>query len=182
MRNLVKQFVIACRDGISLPEPIYEFGAYQIQRGYGDLRPLLPGKRYIGADLRAGPGVDVLLDLHKIDLPDDSIGTALVMDTLEHVERPADAIRELHRVLQPEGILLLVTVLAFHIHECPADYWRFTPMGLELLMKPFPLAWVFAVGNPKLPHTVAAVGFKRPSSAKILTPLWRDLQLWQKQK
>ena len=38
--------------------------------------------------MREGPGVVRILDLHGLDVPDNSVGTVIMMDTLEHVEYP----------------------------------------------------------------------------------------------
>jgi ubiquinone/menaquinone biosynthesis C-methylase UbiE len=46
---------------------------------------------------------------------------------LEHVRRPWIAINEMHRILQPDGYILITTLFSFHIHGYPDDYWRFTP-------------------------------------------------------
>ena len=65
MRENVKSFVALCADALDLREPIYEFGSYQVagQEGLADLRPLFRGRRYVGCDMRPGPGVDEVMDL-----------------------------------------------------------------------------------------------------------------------
>ena len=88
MRQSVKEFVKICADTFFIPEPICEFGSLQVpgQVGIADLRPLFPNKKYVGADMREGPSVDVILNLHNIDLPTESVGTVLMLEILEHVE------------------------------------------------------------------------------------------------
>ena len=88
MRDTIKHFVRLVAEFLPIHEPIVEFGALQVagQQGFADLRPLFPGKQYLGTDVRAGPGVDRILDLHNIDLDAESVGTALALETLEHVE------------------------------------------------------------------------------------------------
>src|SRR5215471_3556816 len=87
-----KGFVTLVRDSVPLEGPIYEFGAFQVPGQDGDLRGLFPGHKYVGSDFRPGPGVDVILDLHHLDLPDESVATAICLDTLEHVEYPERAV------------------------------------------------------------------------------------------
>jgi SAM-dependent methyltransferase len=115
MRELIRQFVETCAQTLPISEPICEFSSFQVlgQEDLADLRPFFPGKKYVGADMREGPGVDIILNLHHIDLPSDSIGTVLVMDTLEHVEFPRKAIKEVHRILKPHGILIISSVMNF---------------------------------------------------------------------
>ncbi|MDH5374551.1 MAG: class I SAM-dependent methyltransferase [Candidatus Bathyarchaeota archaeon] len=162
MRELIRQFVEICAQTLPISEPIYEFGSFQVlgQEDLADLRPFFPGKKYVGADMREGPGVDIILNLHHIDLPSDSIGTVLVMDTLEHVEFPRKAIKEVHRILKPHGILIISSVMKFPIHAHPHDYWRFTPEAFKSLIKPFSLSFVDFIGESAFPHTVVGIGFK----------------------
>jgi len=92
--------------------------------------------------MREGPGVDVILSLHNINLTSESIGTILCMDTLEHVEYPRKAVEEAYRVLKPNGTLIMSSIMAFHIHDYPADYWRFTPEAFKSLHNPFESTFV----------------------------------------
>ena len=87
MRKSLKDFARIVAETLPAAEPIYEFGARQVagQERFADLRPLFPGKIYVGCDMRPGPGVNRVLDLHALDLPSDSVGTVLCFDTLEHV-------------------------------------------------------------------------------------------------
>jgi 2-polyprenyl-3-methyl-5-hydroxy-6-metoxy-1,4-benzoquinol methylase len=47
--------------------------------------------------MREGLGVDRILDLHDIDLPSESAGTIICLDTLEHVEYPHRALEDICR-------------------------------------------------------------------------------------
>ena len=171
------EFVKVCAASLPLAEPVYEFGSRWVRGGgAADMRPFFPGKKFVGTDLRVGRGVDIILDLHQIDLPTDSVGTALLLDTLEHVEYPRRAMDELHRVLKPEGLLILTTVFRFQIHSRP-DYWRFTPKGLLSLLTPFEAVDVYALGDVTDPHTVAAVAGKTDSFNRAA--LARDLTAWK---
>lgn len=162
MREVVRQFVEICAQTLPISEPIYEFGSFQVlgQEDLADLRRFFPGKKYVGADMREGPGVDIILNLHHIDLPSDSIGTVLLMDTLEHVEFPRKAIKEVHRILKPHGIFIMSSVMKFPIHDYPHDYWRFTPEAFKSLIKPFSSSFVDFIGESAFPHTVVGIGFK----------------------
>ena len=144
MRILIKRFVRLIAETLPISEPIYEFGALQVsgQEGFADIRTLFPGKKYVGADIREGTGVDVILNLHHINLPPESVGTVLILDTLEHVEFPRKAIEEAHRILKSNGILVISSVMYFPIHDYPYNYWRFTPEAFRSLLKPFTASFV----------------------------------------
>lgn len=181
MRELIRQFVKICAATLPLPEPIYEFGSLQVpgQEGFADLRPFFPGKTYVGADMRAGPGVDVILDLHQLDLPAESVGTALILDTLEHVEYVRQAVAELHRIIRPGGVLIMSSVMNYVIHDYPHDYWRFTPEAFKSLLQQFESAFVNFAGNPDFPHTVIGVGFKGPVPQETMDLLAQRLEGWK---
>jgi SAM-dependent methyltransferase len=179
MRALIKEFVSLITQSLPIKEPIYEFGSLQVpgQEGFADLRPLFPDRQYIGCDIEGGPGVDRILDLHSSALPSESVGTVLCIDTLEHVEYPHLALREVGRILYPGGIAVISSVMNHHIHNYPFDYWRLTPEGFKSLLKPFPSSFVGYGGDKHFPHTVVGIGFKgvQPN----VEPFIRMYEDWQ---
>ena len=58
MRDNTKAFCRIVAESFDCPGPIYEFGSYQTrdQVEYANLRGLFLGRRFVGCDLRAGPG------------------------------------------------------------------------------------------------------------------------------
>ncbi|HDS85496.1 MAG TPA: class I SAM-dependent methyltransferase [Phycisphaerales bacterium] len=180
MRQVVKDFAAIVSQTLPVTEPVYEFGALRVagQEEFADLRPLFAGKEYVGADMREGLGVDKVLDLHTIDLPDESVGTVLCLDTLEHVEYPHTAMREIHRILKPDGLAVISSVMLFRIHAYPYDYWRFTPEAFRSLLKPFTSAFAGYAGEESFPHTVVGIGFKGTSLS--LSEFEDKYTRWQK--
>ncbi|RJR21277.1 MAG: class I SAM-dependent methyltransferase [Nitrospiraceae bacterium] len=162
MREIIKDYVEIASQTLPLMEPVYEFGALQVpgQEGFADLRRLFRGKEYVGCDMREGPGVDRVLNLHNIALPSESVGTVLIMDTLEHVEFFREAVKEVHRILKPGGAAIVSSVMNFSIHNFPYDYWRFTPEGFKSLLSIFSSSFVDFLGEETFPHTVIGLGFK----------------------
>ena len=175
MRDNVKAFVTDVAELFEIREPIYEFGSLQVsgQEGYADLRPLFPGKQYVGCDARSGIGVDRIEDLMGLSLGDEMVGTVLILDTLEHVENCHRAMDEVYRVLKPEGILAISSVMLFPIHEYPSDYWRFTPEAFRLLLRRFPTALVSYEGEPEIPHTVIGLASKSRLSEEAVAEYLR---------
>lgn len=183
MRQSIKDFVELVVNVFSLEAPVYEFGSRQVesQIGWADLRPYFSfvSGRYIGCDLEDGPGVDRILDVTNTDLDDVSVGTILMLDTLEHVEYLRLAMEECYRILKPEGIIIISSVMAYPIHEYPCDYWRFTPQGFESLLQQFSSCIVDYAGPEDLPHTIVGIGAKRGFSDFESLESNRLIQEWK---
>jgi SAM-dependent methyltransferase len=181
MQKHIRKFVELAVKSLPVAEPVYEFGSLQVHTDEpdADLRPLFKDLRFVGADFREGIGVDHVLDLHDIDLQDDSVGTVIALDTLEHVEYPRQAVREMHRVLKPGGIAIISSVMNFPIHGYPNDYWRFTPEGFRSLLNVFEDQFVGSCGSdPDFPQSVVGVGFKGPSGD--ISGFEADYALWER--
>jgi hypothetical protein len=182
MRTTIFKLVAALGSAAAVPEPIYEFGAYRVpgQEGRGDVRSCFPGRRFIGCDRSAGLGVDEIQDLHHLTLPDNAIGTALLLDTIEHVREPFRATAELYRCLQPGGLLMMTSVMYFPIHLHPDDYWRFTGSGFASLVQAFDDSIVEMIGLRTLPHTVVAAAFKKPVSPAFRRAVSDVMAAWKR--
>ena len=119
--------------------PYLEVGS----KDYGstqDLRALVASdERYIGVDLEAGPGVDVVVDLaqpfDEVDakLEGARFGTIFCLSVLEHCRQPFVTADNLTRLLTPGGRLCISVPFAWKFHGYPSDYWRFTHEGVKLL-------------------------------------------------
>ena len=183
MRQSIKQFVKIVSETLPISEPIFEFGSLQVQgqEDFADMRPFFPNKEYVGCDMRAGPGVDRIVNLHNMEILSESVGTILILDTLEHVEDLRSALDEVYRVLKPDGIVVVTSVMNFPIHEYPFDYWRFTPEGFKSLLKHFEHQYVDFAGDELFPHTVVGVAFKHSISEDALYEFKRRLVQWKKQ-
>jgi SAM-dependent methyltransferase len=162
MRPHIHAFVKKCAELLPSPEPIVEIGAFQVpgQEKISDLRPLFPGKNYTGCDMQPGIGVDRIENIHALQFSDGEVGTFVLADTLEHVSDPIRGMREIHRCLREDGVAIFTSVMHFHIHGYPNDYWRFTPEAFRLLAEPFATAAIFYGGPEKFPHTVCGVAAK----------------------
>ena len=77
-------------------------------------------------------------DALRLPFADDEFDAVVSDQVLEHIEGdPYLAIKELFRVLKPNGIALHTTCFINPIHGYPNDYWRFTPEALKLLVKSY---------------------------------------------
>jgi SAM-dependent methyltransferase len=108
--------------------------------GEGRYRDWFRHCRYVGVDLGIGDrrwnyaGLDVLGDLTRLPLPDESFDAMVNVVVLEHTRQPDRVVAELARALRPGGRLLLVAPQQWEVHQQPNDYFRFTRYGLEWLL------------------------------------------------
>ena len=82
---------------------------------------------------------DLTIDLQDVNLPDASLDVVLTPHVLEHVPDTSRAVRELHRVVRPGGLVLLQVPLLQPRTTVPAEpefhedrtlvHWRF---GVDL--------------------------------------------------
>ena len=121
MRENIRALVAYIAAKIDLPEPIVEIGSFQVegQEELANLRPFFLNKNYIGCDMREGHGVDRIENLEKLTFENESIGTILMLDTIEHVAPLQKAMNEIYRVLKPEGWLIMSSVMDFPVHDYP---------------------------------------------------------------
>ena len=164
MRPFVRELVRVIAGVLPTTGPVYEFGSFQVpgQENIADMRPFFTGMEYIGCDAREGPGVDAIFDVQSTGLAPNTAGVILCLDTLEHVKNPIMACREMARITRHGGWVLITTVFSFPIHDYPADYWRFTPECMAMLMRFYDTSAVGVRGPALAPHTVFGVGIQVP--------------------
>lgn len=66
-------------------------------------------------------------------VPSESYPLIICCGLLEHIAEPQPFIDELHRILKPGGKAIFSVSACFSFHECPDDYFHYTPFGLRLL-------------------------------------------------
>ena len=101
------------------------------------VKPYLPyfasAAEYIGVDVDENPYADLQGAVEALPVEDESFDLVLCLQVLEHVEDPAQAVRELHRVTRSGGRVLAATHGTQVYHPLPVDHWRWTHTGLERL-------------------------------------------------
>ncbi|MFQ5963023.1 MAG: class I SAM-dependent methyltransferase [Candidatus Scalinduaceae bacterium] len=83
-------------------------------------------------------------DVYKIDLPKESVDAVLFMEVVEHLDRPVEAISQIHRILKPGGKLVIVfpndrffklaRIMTLKIREAfydPGHLGQWTPRGMK---------------------------------------------------
>lgn len=90
----------------------------------------------IGIDLAGNPLADRCFAVGEaLPLSDESVDLVVNFQVLEHVPQTKEFLREIHRVLKPDGMLVLSTHGLWPYHPCPGDYYRWTQEGLKLVIE-----------------------------------------------
>ncbi|QFY89739.2 class I SAM-dependent methyltransferase [Magnetovirga frankeli] len=97
-------------------------------------------------------------DGQNLPLQDASIDAILMLDVLEHMPKPAQAVAEATRVLKPGGVLLIQVPFLYPLHDEPYDFQRWTEHGLTVLMQTQGLECKRIVSHGAPIETSAALG------------------------
>ena len=82
-----------------------------------------------------GPGVRA--DAARLPFRSTSFDCVILTAVLEHVPYPQRVIREVRRLLRPNGLLYVEVPFMEGFHADPDDYQRYTFRGLEVLLRQF---------------------------------------------
>jgi SAM-dependent methyltransferase len=94
-----------------------------------------PECKFIGVDIHAAPGVDIVADAHFLSdyLPKGSVDGLFSQAVMEHLAFPWLFAGEINKVLRVGGLTLHVAPQAYPLHELPNDFWRMSDHGMRLL-------------------------------------------------
>ena len=129
--------------------PVVEIGS----KDYGstvNFRDLYPGE-YVGVDLEAGKGVDMVVDLSLGlgPLQENHFGLAICCSVLEHTPVPWVLAANLTRLVRAGGMVYISVPWVWRYHAYPDDYFRFSPRAVQAL---FPLfSWRHATYSSTVP-------------------------------
>lgn len=133
MNRQVYEYVKSAVERFSPKGPVLEVGSYNVN---GSVRDLFPAEGYVGIDMRAGPGVDRVMNANWLGFSDREFQTVVCVEMLEHDSAFWLSFQEFYRVLEPRGLLILTTRnIGYPRHDYPSDYWRFTGDGLRAVME-----------------------------------------------
>jgi SAM-dependent methyltransferase len=96
---------------------------------------------YIGLDieqsghLHTNEKIDVFYDGKKIPFEENHFDSVFSSEVFEHVFNIDEVLAEIHRVLKPDGQLLLSCPFAWPEHEVPYDFARYSSFGIKSVLE-----------------------------------------------
>lgn len=137
MGHLNQLYFLAQHVEREAPRRVIEIGS----RNYGNTvawRKAFPQAEYVGVDMSAGDGVDVVCDLERgTDGIDGQADLVICCSVLEHTRRPWRVAEHIAALVAPGGRLYVSVPWVWRYHPYPDDYWRFSPSAVRELFPGF---------------------------------------------
>jgi len=144
---------------------------------------------YLNIDETTNP--DYLCSSESIPIKDESFDTILLIEVLEHLEKPQATLNEVHRLLKDDGRLIVTMPFLYPLHPDPHDFQRWTPEKIEMefnnaglkVIEIKNMGGVFAVINDLIHASLQRTnGNKRPLFNrivdKIFMPVLSRIFMW----
>lgn len=163
------QWNFILENAVNVRGPILEIGSKSYGgTTYHNFRDDFPQCAYVGVDIEAGDGVDIVCDLTKADpmrmWMEESFQTIICLSILEHCPQPFHMAENITSVLAPGGLLFVTAPFVWKRHKFPEDYWRFTPAAIRVLFSSLTVVDIASYCTSK------RVGTKYPLSQSTLRP------------
>lgn len=150
------------------------------------------GIELVEVDIDPARRPDVVADLCDLPFGAGSFDGVLVLEVMEHVARPDEAVRQVQRVLRPGGKLVWSTPFLFPIHDEPHDFFRYTKYGLARMLDRFETVVIVDKMGPHMTVLAlrcrlaremrrgwAPVGLLQACWLWLQTPLARAMDRWK---
>lgn len=94
---------------------------------------------YVGFDVLAGDGVDIVGDAHKLSesCPLEHFDFVYSVSVFEHLLFPWKVVLEINKIMKTGGYMFLSTHPVWPTHELPWDFWRFPCNGFDALFNQY---------------------------------------------
>ncbi len=135
VKNLTKEEIRGRR--------VIEVGSYDVN---GSVRPIIESwepAEYIGADIRKGPGVDIVCDAENLvaRFGKESFDVVISTELLEHVRDWKRVVSNIKNICKPNGIILITTrSYGFAYHGYPYDFWRYELGDIKQIFSDFQIS------------------------------------------
>jgi len=105
-------------------------------------------KAIISIDLKLYPKIHVQGNAHNLPFKTNTFNFVICQAVLEHVYNSERVVKEIYRVLRPNGLVYAEVPFLQPFHAAPFDYRRYTDVGLRTLFSDFEIQEVGVCGGP----------------------------------
>lgn len=124
-RQYVDEYLLAELAKLDPDTRLLDLGGVKLgRRGRANAREQV--RNVTAANLVRDKGLDVQADAAALPFAGESYAAVLCSEVLEHVRDPLTVLRQIERVLQPGGVVLITVPFLFRQHGDPSDYGRYT--------------------------------------------------------
>jgi uncharacterized protein YbaR (Trm112 family) len=95
------------------------------------------GIEFVETDVSFGPRTQIICDGHSIPFFDGSFDAVIIQAVIHCLIDPAKVVREIRRVLKPDGLVYAEAPFLQQVINSPYDFQRFTKIGLRKLFREF---------------------------------------------
>ena len=71
----------------------------------------------------------------KIAVKSNSIDSILCTQVLEYIDFPDEFLREFHRVIKPDGKVIITVPFMYPVHHKELDFFRYTDLGIKKILE-----------------------------------------------
>ncbi|MGO4127842.1 class I SAM-dependent methyltransferase [Inquilinus sp. YAF38] len=153
-------------------------------------RPSRKLDHVVEVDLTVPGHKDIVADVHELPFDDEVFDSVIVTNALEHYREPHRVVNELHRVLKPQGRILVRSAFMQPLHRRSSHFFNCTRYGLAEWFKGFEtdricvpegagpnrsIAWLASESETALRQDVSA----EAAEAFLATPIADVVELWR---
>jgi len=102
----------------------------------------------VETDVSFGPRTQLICDAHDLPFEDNSFDGVVVQGVLQYLLEPSRCVREVERVLKPDGLVYAESAFMQQVVQGRYDFTRFTHLGLRRLFRHFKEVDSGPVGGP----------------------------------
>jgi SAM-dependent methyltransferase len=111
-----------------------------------------------GASLHKNEYLDFECDLNKpLPFADGEFDTLILSDVLEHIAEPMALWREIARILNSDGTLIMNVPFIYWLHEQPHDYYRYTEFALRRFVESVNMTLIDLKATGGVPEVLADI-------------------------
>ena len=118
---------------------VLDIGSYCCEGQSATYREIFSNDRftYIGLDMEEGPNVNIAVKspYKWTEVEDNFCDIVISGQAFEHIEFPWLTIKEISRVVKPNGLICIIAPNGFGLHRVPTDCWRYYSDGMIALAK-----------------------------------------------